>query len=71
MHKPPVRTVVSFLQKFVLMGAAIFGLPALVQAAAAPVALDGDGWMVAPQAEVSGSGEQISERWDFPLQASG
>ncbi len=40
--------------------AASLCLPVLTYAAAAPVTLDGDGWAVAPQAEVSAAGELIS-----------
>ena len=59
-NKPVAMNTIRAVQKLVATLAASLWLPVLAHAAAAPVALDGDGWMVAPQAEVSGSGEQIS-----------
>ena len=48
------------LQKLLVTFAASLCLPIFAHAAAAPVTLDGDGWAVAPQAEISAAGEQIS-----------
>lgn len=57
--KPAAMNAVRAVQKLLATLAASLCLPVLAYAAAAPVPLDGDGWRVAPQAEVSGSGEQI------------
>ena len=64
-----MNTAHSLPKLFVALAASLC-LPLLAHAAVATVALDGDGWMVAPQAEVSATtGEQISapgfiaEKW--------
>ena len=49
----------SALTRFASLAASLC-LPVFAHAAAPPVPLDGDAWSVAPQAEVSGAGEQIS-----------
>ena len=59
-NKPAAMNTVRPVQKWLATLAASLGLPVLAHAAAAPVALDGDGWTVTPQAEVSAAGEQIS-----------
>ena len=59
-NKPAAMNTARSVQKLLAALAASLCLPVLAHAAAAPVALDGDGWTVAPQAEVSATGEQIS-----------
>ena len=59
-NKPAATNTVRAMQKSLAALAASLCLPILAHAAAAPVALNGGGWTVAPQAEVSATGEQIS-----------
>ena len=58
--KPTATNPPCSLQQLLLTLAMALCLPVVMRGAAAPVALDGDGWKVAPQAEVSVAGEQIS-----------
>ena len=58
--KSTATTKARTAQKLFAALAASLCLPVFAHAASAPAALDGDHWTVAPQAEVSGTGEQIS-----------